>query len=79
MKVQELTEEQAELICDYMYDKHAYYDDKGFLACRISDVCKHCPLSIESDEGWNECFRYRMLEDLEKELEDYIKEQNKRP
>ena len=73
MKLRDLTEDQAEKICDYLDEKYLIRDEKGF-PTNWGEDCRHCPFGVTVDDSkWRECCMYHLFKDLPEELEEVIK------
>ena len=73
MKIHDLTEEQVEKLCNYIYDKYGIRDDNGFLR-NLDTVCENCPFALYVGElRWYECKKPDFEKELSKELEKVIK------
>lgn len=71
MKLRDLTEEQADKICDYICDKYGVYDEHGIWK-NSQKCCCHCPFGITSD-GYYDCCQGLLFNDLPEEFEEVIK------
>lgn len=70
MKLRDLTEEQADKICDYIFEK---YGKENSTWRDMQRCCCHCPFSLTSD-GYYDCAQGLMFIDLDEEFEKVIKD-----
>ena len=54
MLLKELTEEQRELICDYIIDKYCPIEE-DHMRHNIWKACEYCPFSVSDGKGDNTC------------------------
>ena len=71
--VKDLTDEQTDKICSYMFHTYGEYKD-GICQTPMKDLCKHCPLSIGTGDGEFVCMSYHLDESITGDLLKVIKE-----
>jgi len=77
MKLKDLTEEQADKICDYIFNTYGIYSPEG-ICQNFEECCQKCPYAFSIDDSrWRECskgFMYR-TDDVPEEFEKVIKDE----
>ena len=73
MKVLDLTKEQIDMICDYVFDKYAMRK-RGFIQ-NVFELCKHCPCGVPGENDVWVCGASLIQEnpELNPEFEELIK------
>ena len=71
--VKDLTDEQTDKICSYMFHTYGEYKD-GICQTAMRDLCKHCPLSIETDDSEFVCMSSHLDEPITGDWLKIIKE-----
>ena len=72
MKLRDLTEEQADKICDYIVAKYCPVEKDRF-SYKIWKACEHCPFGVSDGKGDYTCAVGILENELDPELEEVIK------
>lgn len=67
MLIQELTEEEAERICEYYWQQYNNRFDLMFYDKNEEGPCSHCPFSVSPSLHENVCTKYVMFNPLSDE------------
>ena len=75
-----VTREEVEKICNFMYEKYGEIDENNIPTADTDDICKHCPfstVSVDSADGDDiihyHCFRSNLFSKInDKDLLDYL-------
>lgn len=73
LTVKDLTDEQMDRICSYMFHTYGEYKD-GICQTSMKDLCKHCPLAIRTDDGEFACMSCYLDRQINSDLLKIIKE-----